>query len=186
MDTARPLSWKVERLAKRPAKASPRNGAHRRSGVWKGAPELSSREGTALGDRMSHRVLIVDDEKNIRMTLSRALDLEGFKVETADDGKSAHTAFDSFAPEIVLLDLKLPDTTGLDVLEALEVERPGAAIVGSARGGPRRLRLPPARAFGVRTAAHALKGRFVSAQPSRVPRTKPLGSACHCQLFRGM
>jgi DNA-binding NtrC family response regulator len=69
---------------------------------------------------MSHRVLIVDDEKNIRMTLSRALDLDGFKVETADDGKSAHTAYDSFAPEIVLLDLKLPDTTGLDVLEALK------------------------------------------------------------------
>jgi DNA-binding NtrC family response regulator len=67
---------------------------------------------------MSHRVLIIDDEKNIRMTLSRALDLEGFAVVTAEDGATGRALLASEKPDLVLLDLLLPDTTGLDLLES--------------------------------------------------------------------
>jgi len=66
---------------------------------------------------MTHRVLIVDDEKNIRTTLSRALDLEGFAVVTAEDGAKGRALLVSEAPDLVLLDLQLPDTTGLELLE---------------------------------------------------------------------
>ena len=68
---------------------------------------------------MSHRVLIIDDEKNIRTTLARGLDLEGFVVQGAEDGRSGLALIASFAPALVLLDLKLPDTDGLQLLEQI-------------------------------------------------------------------
>ncbi|MCO4770312.1 MAG: sigma-54-dependent Fis family transcriptional regulator [Deltaproteobacteria bacterium] len=64
-------------------------------------------------------MLVVDDEPNIRTTFSRALDLEGFAVRTAEDAGTALEAVDEFKPDLVLLDLRLPDQDGLWVLEQL-------------------------------------------------------------------
>jgi DNA-binding NtrC family response regulator len=81
------------------------------------------------------RVLIIDDEKNIRTMLSRALDLEGFSVRCAEDGKSGLLAAEEERPELVLLDLKLPDITGLEVLEQLRArESPPAVVMMSGHG----------------------------------------------------
>jgi DNA-binding NtrC family response regulator len=65
------------------------------------------------------RILVVDDEPNIRTTFARALDLEGFVVETAADAATALLAARAFTPDLVLLDLRLPDRDGLAVLEEL-------------------------------------------------------------------
>jgi two-component system response regulator GlrR len=78
---------------------------------------------------LSHRVLIVDDEKNIRTTLARGLDLEGFVVEGAEDGKTGLALVDSFQPDLVLLDLKLPDTDGLHVLEQIRTRKEPPPVV---------------------------------------------------------
>jgi two-component system, NtrC family, nitrogen regulation response regulator NtrX len=78
---------------------------------------------------MSHRVLIVDDEKNIRTTLARGLDLEGFVVEGAEDGATGLALVDSFQPDLVLLDLKLPDTDGLRVLEQIRLRKEPPPVV---------------------------------------------------------
>jgi len=77
------------------------------------------------------RILVVDDEPNIRTTFSRALDLEGFVVETAEDAAGALGAIDGFAPHLVLLDLKLPDHDGLWVLEQLgdDPDRPPVVMM---------------------------------------------------------
>jgi DNA-binding NtrC family response regulator len=81
------------------------------------------------------RVLVVDDEKNIRTMLGRALDLEGFEVESAEDGQSGFTMASSGNFDLVLLDLKLPDMTGLDVLEKLgDMERAPAVVMMSGHG----------------------------------------------------
>ncbi|MBM4282621.1 MAG: sigma-54-dependent Fis family transcriptional regulator [Deltaproteobacteria bacterium] len=69
---------------------------------------------------MSHRILIVDDERNIRTTLARALDLEGFVVDGAENGAAGLAAIAATPPDLVLLDLKLPDIDGLTVLERLQ------------------------------------------------------------------
>jgi DNA-binding NtrC family response regulator len=78
---------------------------------------------------MSHRVLIIDDEKNIRTTLARGLDLEGFVVEGAEDGASGMKSLASFQPDLVLLDLKLPDTDGLTVLEQIRKQKDPPPVV---------------------------------------------------------
>ena len=84
---------------------------------------------------MSHRILIIDDEKNIRMTLSRALDLEGFLVDTAEDGASGVRAVAEHSPDLVLLDLKLPDQSGLDVLTTIrEAENAPPVVMMSCHG----------------------------------------------------
>ena len=74
------------------------------------------------------RILVVDDEPNIRTTFSRALDLEGFAVATAADAAEALAQVDAFGPDLVLLDLRLPDHDGLWVLSELQ-KRPTAPPV---------------------------------------------------------
>lgn len=85
---------------------------------------------------MSHRILIIDDEKNIRTTLARGLDLEGFTVEGADAGLSGLAAIAANPPDLVLLDLKLPDIDGLTVLERLRASmpEPPAVVMMSGHG----------------------------------------------------
>ena len=81
------------------------------------------------------RILVVDDEPNIRTTFSRALDLEGFVVDVAEDAASAIAKVDSFGPDLVLLDLRLPDRDGLAVLEELVAgESPPPVIMMSGHG----------------------------------------------------
>ena len=84
---------------------------------------------------MDRRILIVDDEKNIRTTLGRAIGLEGFVVESAGTAQEAWQACETFQPELVLLDLRLPDQSGLDVLERLRgLPQPPAVVMMSGHG----------------------------------------------------
>jgi len=75
------------------------------------------------------RVLIVDDEPNIRTTLGRALDLEGFAVSAAEDAASGVAAAEAEQPDLVLLDLRLPDHDGLWVLERVTAMEPAPTVV---------------------------------------------------------
>ncbi|CAL9279561.1 putative transcriptional regulatory protein TcrX [Streptomyces sp. SudanB135_2055] len=64
-------------------------------------------------------VLVVDDEPNIRDLLSQALRLVGFDVATAATGFQALTAAETVRPDIVVLDVMLPDLEGFEVAERL-------------------------------------------------------------------
>jgi two-component system response regulator MprA len=65
---------------------------------------------------MSHgKVLVVDDDPAIRTSLSRALALEGYTVDTAVDGNAALSQVASFAPDVIVLDLMMPNVDGLSV-----------------------------------------------------------------------
>ena len=63
------------------------------------------------------RILIVDDERSIREFLSILLEQEGYSVRTAEDVASGRQRLDDEVPDLVMCDLKLPDGTGLEVLE---------------------------------------------------------------------
>jgi two-component system, OmpR family, response regulator VicR len=83
---------------------------------------------------MSKRILIVEDDSALALSLSNSLVHQGYVVEVARDGREALRALDVFCPEVVLLDLMLPDTDGFDLCRALS-ERPARPpiIIVSAR-----------------------------------------------------
>jgi two-component system OmpR family response regulator len=68
------------------------------------------------------KLLVVDDEPNIVELLSMSLRYAGFEVETAMNGRDAVKAAQSFRPDVILLDVMLPDLDGFDVLRRLRGE----------------------------------------------------------------
>ncbi len=80
-------------------------------------------------------LLIVDDEKNIRATLARGLQLEGFRTLEAEGGHEALAVLAREAVDLVLLDLQMPGLDGLGLLEELAARGPRLpAIVLTAHG----------------------------------------------------
>jgi two-component system OmpR family response regulator len=63
----------------------------------------------------THRVLVVDDEANIAELVATALRYEGFEVHTAADGAGALAAVRDLAPDLVVLDVMLPDVDGFEL-----------------------------------------------------------------------
>jgi len=72
-----------------------------------------------MGKIAQTRILLVDDEPEICWILSRALREIGFDVVTAETAQAAVASFESQAPEVVLLDLRLPDGDGMEVLRRI-------------------------------------------------------------------
>ena len=68
---------------------------------------------------MSKRVLIVDDEKNMRWVLGQALSGDGFEVAEASDGKQALAAVAEQEPDVMVLDHRMPVMDGMEVLRTL-------------------------------------------------------------------
>jgi two-component system nitrogen regulation response regulator NtrX len=65
------------------------------------------------------KVLIIDDEKNICLTLQGILEDEKYQVMCAVSGREGVRSFDEYEPDILLLDVKLGDMSGIDILEAV-------------------------------------------------------------------
>ena len=74
------------------------------------------------------RVVIVDDDEGIRVSVKAALQMEGFEVIGAGDGASGLEEVRASAPDLVILDLGLPDMEGFDFLRTLQEERLGADL----------------------------------------------------------
>jgi two-component system, NtrC family, response regulator AtoC len=68
---------------------------------------------------VNKRVLVADDEKNMRWVLSQALTAEGYEVIEASDGKSTLEAINEQAPDLMLLDHKMPAPDGMEVLRRI-------------------------------------------------------------------
>ncbi len=78
---------------------------------------------------MTHSVLVVDDETNILVTLSRALKLEGFDVDVAGSGGLALEKHKLKSYDAVLLDVQLPDLDGLEVLRRIKADREELPVI---------------------------------------------------------
>jgi DNA-binding response OmpR family regulator len=76
----------------------------------------------------SPRVLVVDDEEEVQQLLARSLRVNGFKVETASTAREALEKLQDSPPDLVLLDLFLPDASGWDVLMRVKATPEGSAI----------------------------------------------------------
>jgi len=71
---------------------------------------------------MEATVLGVDDDDTVQETLRRFLDSKGYDVHTADNGEEALEALERVAPDVMLLDIRMPGMDGLEVLQRVEEE----------------------------------------------------------------
>ena len=80
------------------------------------------------------KILIVDDDNNIAELISLYLTKECFETKIVNDGESALLAMDSFAPNLILLDLMLPGIDGYQVCRAVRSKSSTPIIMLSAKG----------------------------------------------------
>ena len=83
-------------------------------------------------------VLVVDDEAVLAEMVSMALRYEGWNIATAGDGAAALESARSQRPDVVVLDVMLPDMSGLDVLRKLRERESATAGAAADREGRRR------------------------------------------------
>ncbi len=74
-------------------------------------------------------LLIVDDEKNIRMTLTQCLETLGYQVDTALNGEEALVKIEQKNYNLVLLDLKMPGISGMEVIRQISGKRPDLKVI---------------------------------------------------------
>ena len=79
-------------------------------------------------------VLVADDEPRITKLVSIALSEEGFRVVTANGGEEALQKAEEVRPDIILLDIVMPDLDGIEVMRPLRERRPVAVILLTAKG----------------------------------------------------
>lgn len=81
------------------------------------------------------RVLVVDDEENIRLVLETVLQKHGYEVATAASAEDALTQLEAFAPTFVIADVRMPGMSGIELCAELRKRRsPATVIVMSAFG----------------------------------------------------
>ncbi|MBI3578916.1 MAG: response regulator [Ignavibacteriales bacterium] len=76
-----------------------------------------------------NRILVVDDEDALRTVLSSELEGEGYKVNTAGDGAEAITILKSQAFDLILLDIKMPNVDGFEVLKFVKDNHPTTKVI---------------------------------------------------------
>lgn len=76
-------------------------------------PKITRTDGTPI------RVLLVDDEPALTNLLKMALHYEGWEIEVARDGKEAIAKYQAFGPDLLVLDIMLPDIDGLQILRTI-------------------------------------------------------------------
>lgn len=77
---------------------------------------------------MTHRMLIIDDAFNVQMLIEEALRGSGVEIRTATDGASGWEQVSEFLPDLVVLDLALPEMSGWEVLQRMRADPQTASI----------------------------------------------------------
>lgn len=78
---------------------------------------------------VKHRVLVIDDEPGMRSLMRRGLGLAGFEVQTAEDGELGLETFQTYLPDLVLLDLMMPGLDGFETLARLSLLEPRPKVI---------------------------------------------------------
>jgi DNA-binding response OmpR family regulator len=82
----------------------------------------------------SAKILVVDDDPAIRNLIHRFLSKQNYQLESAEDGKSALAMFEQFNPDLVVLDVNLPDTTGYSLCQEMQSRTSVFVLMLTARG----------------------------------------------------
>jgi DNA-binding NtrC family response regulator len=79
--------------------------------------------------RMQARILVVDDENDFTATIQRTLEEEGYRADAALSGAEAVEMHRKRAYDLALVDLKMPDMTGLELMQYLKVRDRNIAVI---------------------------------------------------------
>ena len=79
--------------------------------------------------RTATRILVVDEERPVRLPLKERLLQEGYEVVEAEDGRSAKAVLDRQVPHLVLLDIRLPDTNGIQIMKGIQEHIPDLPVI---------------------------------------------------------
>ncbi len=76
-----------------------------------------------------NKVLVIDDEPIVRISSKRTLEPEGYEVKLADSGKAGIEFLEKESFDLILLDLKMPDMSGIEVLAVVMDRWPGTKVI---------------------------------------------------------
>ncbi len=80
------------------------------------------------------KILVVDDDPAIRNLIHRFLSKQNYQVESAEDGKTALALFEQFNPDLVILDVNLPDAIGYNLCEEMQTRTKVFVLMLTSRG----------------------------------------------------
>jgi DNA-binding response OmpR family regulator len=78
---------------------------------------------------MPGKILVVDDEPEVRQLMEHFLTERGYEVRIAENGRLGLAALDSFTPDVVLLDMHMPEMDGLETLQRLASRAPSLPVI---------------------------------------------------------
>ena len=76
-----------------------------------------------------NKILVVDDEPEVRQLMEHFLIERGYEVRIAENGRMALATLDTFVPDVVLLDMHMPEMDGLETLRRLAVRSPSLPVI---------------------------------------------------------
>ncbi|MEO5328712.1 MAG: response regulator [Magnetococcus sp. THC-1_WYH] len=82
------------------------------------------------------RILIIEDERQVREVLKQILEKAGYEVDTAEDGRMGVQQFRKYPAELVITDILMPNKNGLETIEELIGLNPELPIIAISGGGP--------------------------------------------------
>ncbi|MDD3899158.1 MAG: response regulator [Syntrophomonadaceae bacterium] len=78
---------------------------------------------------MRNKILIVDDQKGVRRLLEELFKKEGWDVRIAGDGLDAIDKVEEMVPDLILMDVKMPNMNGLEATQEIMLRNPGIPII---------------------------------------------------------
>ena len=130
------------------------------------------------------RILVVDDEQTIVKTIVRALELSGYHADGAASGKEALTVLNQASYDLMLIDMRMPEIDGIEVMHRAHQLQPGLAIIvltghatldsaiAAIKSEAADYLLKPASVHDIASAiGQALKKRSDQARPQRLLQT---------------
>lgn len=81
------------------------------------------------------RILVIDDDPNIRQMVCRMLEREGYEVEAASNGKEGVDKYRSCPADLVITDIIMPEQEGIETIRLLRTDFPECRIIAMSGGG---------------------------------------------------
>lgn len=81
------------------------------------------------------RILVIDDEPTVRRYFARVLELAGYDVDVAENGREGMRMFRAHRPDLVITDILMPESDGIETITELKKDFPDTKIIAISGGG---------------------------------------------------